>query len=59
MSLIDPGLAEVIVCPVEHGELRQDIPASRLECVECGRRYPVEDGIAILLIERAEGGPDD
>lgn len=59
MSLIDPGLAEVIVCPVDHGDLREDVPASRLECMICGRRYPVEDGIAILLIERAEGVPDD
>lgn len=59
MSLIDPTLAEVLVCPVDKAELTQDVEAARLECTECGRRYPVEDGIPIMLVEKAEGGPDD
>lgn len=59
MSLIDPELAEVLVCPVDKSDLREDGPAERLECVECGRRYPVRDGIPIMLVEEAEGGPDE
>ncbi len=58
MSLIDPGLAEILVCPVDHSDLDQDEAASRLVCTECGRRYPVRDGIPVMLIEEAEGGPD-
>lgn len=58
MSLIDPTLAEVLVCPVEKAELTQDVEASRLECTQCGRRYPVRDGIPIMLIDEAEGGRD-
>lgn len=58
MSLIDPDLAEVLVCPVDKADLTEDTEASRLECTECGRRYPVEDGIPIMLVDRAEGGPD-
>ena len=53
MSLIDPGLAE------DHGELDQNEETQRLICVECGRRYPVRDGIPIMLIDEAEGGPDE
>lgn len=59
MSLIDPTLAEVLVCPVDKAELTQDVPAERLECTECGRRYPVLDGIPIMLVDEAEGGPDE
>lgn len=59
MSLIDDTLAEILVCPVDKAGLTQDVSAERLECVECGRRYPVRDGIPIMLVDEAEGGPDD
>lgn len=59
MSLIDPTLAEVLVCPVDKADLIEDVEAARLECTECGRRYPVRDGIPIMLTEEAEGGPDE
>lgn len=58
MSLIDPALAEILVCPVDKADLIEDNEASRLECTECGRRYPVRDGIPIMLVEEAEGGPN-
>ena len=58
MSLIDPTLAAVLVCPVDKSELNQDVEAERLECTECGRRYPVREGIPIMLVDEAEGGPD-
>lgn len=56
MSLIDPTLAEVLVCPVDKADLIEDTEAERLECTECGRRYPVRDGIPIMLVDQAEGG---
>lgn len=59
MSLIDPLLAEILVCPVDKSDLVEDVEASRLECTRCGRRYPVRDGIPIMLVEEAEGGPVD
>lgn len=59
MSLIDPMLAEILVCPVDKANLTEDTEALRLECTQCGRRYPVRDGIPVMLVEEAEGGPDD
>ena len=59
MSLIDPTLAEILVCPVDKADLTEDTDALRLECTKCGRRYPVRDGIPIMLVEEAEGGPVD
>lgn len=54
MPLIDPLLAEILVCPADHGDLDQDEIASRLICRTCGRRYPVTDGIPVMMIEEAE-----
>jgi uncharacterized protein len=59
VSLIDPTLAEVLVCPVDKADLIEDAEADRLECTECSRRYPVRDGIPIMLVDQAEGGPDE
>ncbi|HEU4318589.1 MAG TPA: Trm112 family protein [Acidimicrobiia bacterium] len=59
MSLIDKTLAEVLVCPVDKADLDQDLAERRLVCTECGRRYPVRDGIPIMLVEEAEGGPNE
>ncbi len=41
-----------LACPVCFGDLRLD-PA-RAVCAACGRAYPVVDGIAVLIAERAE-----
>lgn len=59
MSLIDPTLAEVLVCPMDKAELEEDTVARQLVCTGCGRRYPVRDGIPIMLAEESVGGPDD
>jgi uncharacterized protein YbaR (Trm112 family) len=53
MTLIDPDLAEILVCTVCHGALRQDVEASRLVCTVCGRSYPVRDGIPIMLVDES------
>lgn len=54
MNLIDPKLAEILVCPVDKADLTEDVEASRLECTECGRRYPVREGIPVMLVDEAE-----
>lgn len=55
MSLIDPSLAEILVCPVDHGDLTQHEERSELECQKCGRIFPVQDGIPIMLVDDEEG----
>lgn len=53
MGLIPDELADILVCPACHGDLRQDEPAQLLICTECGLRYPVRDGIPVMLIDEA------
>jgi len=48
---LDPFLTEHLVCPVDHHDLR--LEENRLVCTECGRVYPIEDGIPNMLPENA------
>ena len=51
---LDPQLMDILACPAEdHGPLRHEADADILTCTVCGRRYPVEDGIPVLLLDRA------
>jgi uncharacterized protein YbaR (Trm112 family) len=44
--------ARELVCPACLGELR--FGADAVVCKACGRKYPVVDGIPVLIVERAE-----
>ena len=39
-----------IVCPVCHQSLQ--LEAAAIQCQGCGRRYPIVDGIPVLLADR-------
>lgn len=53
MSLIPPLLAEILVCPVDKASLVED--DDRLECSQCGLRFPIRDGVPVMLVDQAEG----
>lgn len=54
MSLIKKELFDLLVCPIDKAPLKESEKESKLECTECGRRYPVKDGIPVMLIDEAE-----
>jgi uncharacterized protein YbaR (Trm112 family) len=59
---LDADLLEILACPApDHGALRPGTPddpeAAALTCTVCDRRYPVTDGIPVLLLSEASGGP--
>jgi uncharacterized protein YbaR (Trm112 family) len=51
--MIDPKLLEILVCPV--CKTGVTLEADRLVCGQCARRYPIRDGIPVMLPEEAEG----
>jgi uncharacterized protein YbaR (Trm112 family) len=50
--MISPELLAILACPVCKKPLQ--MPADKLQCVNCGRLYPIRDGIPILLAEEAQ-----
>lgn len=55
MSEIAADLLELLVCPECHAKLAWDYEAAELVCTNpsCQLRYPVRNGIPILLIDEA------
>ncbi len=49
---ISDELLEILACPVCKTAVR--LEAQRLVCASCGRRYRIEDGIPIMLVDEAE-----
>ncbi len=49
--MMDDRLLEVLACPACHGGVRAE--AEEIVCKECGRRYPIRDGIPVMLIDES------
>ena len=49
-----PQLLQILVCPKCKGPLEYSSEQSTLTCTSCRLRYPVRDGIPIMLIAEAE-----
>jgi len=54
---ISPELMEILVCPKSRGQLEQR--GGWLYCEKSQLRYPIRDGIPIMLIDEAEAIPDN
>jgi len=50
--MIDKDLLEILACP----ECKKSVSLEeeKIICSGCGRRYPIRDGIPIMLVEEAE-----
>ncbi|NNC91371.1 MAG: hypothetical protein HKN80_02640 [Acidimicrobiia bacterium] len=51
---IDPQLLSIMVCPVSHAPLREVDDWLISTDPESRRRYPVRDGIPVMLVEESE-----
>jgi len=49
---IDRQLLELLACPDEHHAPLREV-GDFLVCTQCGRRFPVKDGIPVMLLEEA------
>ena len=52
---VDASLLEILACPDD----KQPIVKieDKIVCTHCGKRYPIRDGIPVMLIDEAEEGP--
>ncbi len=49
---IDKDLLAILACPLCKTAVREK--EEKLVCDQCGRRYPLRDGIPVMLIDEAE-----
>ncbi|MDQ3555443.1 MAG: Trm112 family protein [Gemmatimonadota bacterium] len=52
--MLDSQLLEILVCPQCKGELQLSPDPPSLVCTACRLRYPIHDGIPIMLIDEAK-----
>ncbi|MFH1678679.1 MAG: Trm112 family protein [Candidatus Omnitrophota bacterium] len=50
--MIDQELLNILACPECKSDV--DLKDNKIICKGCGRKYPVMDGIPIMLIEESE-----
>jgi uncharacterized protein YbaR (Trm112 family) len=50
--MIHKDLLEILACPLCKTKVR--LEEDRIVCTQCGRRYPIRDGIPVMLIDEAE-----
>ena len=54
--MLDPELLKILACPAcdSRPPVTLDEKKSQLVCQACGRRYPIREGIPVMLVEEAE-----
>jgi len=51
---VNKELLEILACPVCKEAVRLTPAGDGLQCVKCGRIYPIKDDIPIMLVEEAK-----
>ncbi|NQU18936.1 Trm112 family protein [bacterium] len=50
--MIDEELLKILACPACKADIK--LENNKIVCTKCGRKYPIKDGIPIMLIDEAE-----
>ncbi|HKE97801.1 MAG TPA: Trm112 family protein [Actinomycetes bacterium] len=51
---VDAELLAILACPNCRGEVDHKEPEQVIECRRCHYRYPIREGIPVMLIDEAE-----
>jgi len=52
--MIDKELLEILACPACKGNVKE--VSGKIVCGQCGRKYPIKEGIPVMLVDKAEKG---
>jgi uncharacterized protein len=50
--MIDAALLAILACPACQSDVK--LEENKIVCVKCGRKYPIKDGIPVMLVDEAE-----
>lgn len=51
--MLDQELLEILICPACKGDLEYDREGKELICHACRLRFPIRDGIPVMLLDEA------
>ena len=51
-AAVPQELLDILVCPADKAKVH--LEGDRLVCEQCGRAYPIRDGIPVMIVEEAE-----
>ena len=54
--MIDQDLLKILACPACRGEV--DHQDGKIVCRKCGHKYPVKNGIPVMLVDEATKGAE-
>lgn len=50
--MIDAKLLAILACPACLGDV--ELKDNKIVCAKCGRKYPIKNGIPVMLADEAE-----
>ena len=50
--MIDKDLLSILACPACQGDVV--LQENKIVCTKCQRKYPIKDGIPVMLVDEAE-----
>ena len=50
--MIDKELLDILACPSCKGDI--ELKKGKIVCKTCGKKYPVKNGIPVMLLDEAE-----
>ena len=50
--MIDQELIDILACPACKADVK--LVENKIVCKKCGKRYPIRQGIPVMLIDQAE-----
>ena len=50
--MIDKNLLMILACPACKGDVEHH--NEKIVCIQCGRKYPIKDGVPIMLVDEAQ-----
>lgn len=58
-SSINPSLLEILACPCPaHASVELLAEQNQIICTKCETKFPIKDGIPVMLLDEAEAGPN-
>lgn len=50
--MVDKELLEILACPACKADVEE--VDGKIVCLGCGRKYPIREGVPVMLVEEAE-----